>query len=161
MWILERSRRAWHFFQLLHSEEGLKKCPQVRYFLLLSQYTQDKLKASSGGGPGVSQFLEANQITSFVKKPDQVAALEKTIRELKTKYLPFLVPALGERTAALEFAVYMDLVIRCLFSKQWPADLNPKVSLPVGKFSQEKVKALGVHWAVHSAVHWAVPWAVH
>ena len=46
------------FYQLLHSEESLKQCPQVRHFLLLSQYCKDKLRASSGGGPGVSQFLE-------------------------------------------------------------------------------------------------------
>ena len=83
------------FYQLLHSEEGLKKCPQVRHYLLLCQYTKDKLKASSGGGPGVSQFLEATQITSFLKKPDQVAALEKTIRDLKSKYLPFFGSCFG------------------------------------------------------------------
>ena len=61
--------------------------------------------------------------------------------------MPLLEPALGARVANLEFSVYMDLLVMCLFAKQWPCDLDPKVSLPVGKFSEEKVKALGIHWA--------------
>ena len=43
--------------------------------------------------------------------------------------------------------MYLDLIIRCLFSKQWPSSLEPKVTLPVGKFSQEKIRDLGVAWA--------------
>ena len=40
----------------------------------------------------------------------------------------------------------MDLFIRCLFSKPWPS-LEPKVLLPVGKFSQAKIMDLGHAWA--------------
>ena len=41
------------FYQFLHSEKSLKKCPHVRHFLLLAQYCKEQLRASSGGGPGV------------------------------------------------------------------------------------------------------------
>ena len=135
------------FYHSLESEEALKKAPQVRHFLLTTQYTTEKVKAQGSGAAGVSQFLEPTQITAFCKKPDQVNQLEKTIRDLKSKYLPILDKHLGERQARLEFTVYMDLLIRCMFNKPWPLDLPIKLSLPVGKFSEEKVKALGVHWA--------------
>ena len=76
-----------------------------------------------------------------------MSALEKTITELKGKHLPLLEPDLGARVASLEFSVFMDLLARWLFAKQWPCDLDPKVPLPVGKLSEEKVKVLGIHWA--------------
>ena len=80
------------------------------------------------------------------KKPDQINQLEKTIRDLKRQYLPILEKALGTRVARLEITVYLDLIIRCVFCKPWPA-VEPRVTLPVGKFSDEKIKALGLHWA--------------
>ena len=42
--------------------------------------------------------------------------------------------------------MYFDLILRCIFSKQWP-NLEPKVNLPLGKFSVEKVQQLGPVWA--------------
>jgi hypothetical protein len=91
-------------------------------------------------------FLENSQITGFCKKPHLVYQLEKACRDLKTWYLPLLEKALGPRLARLEIAVYMTLLIRCVFCKAWP-QLEPRVTLPVGKFSEEKIRALGVHWA--------------
>ena len=61
-------------------------------------------------------------------------------------HLPILEKSLGDRQARLEVAVYLDLIIRCLFAKPWPS-LDPKVALPVGRFSQEKIRDLGVAWA--------------
>jgi hypothetical protein len=40
----------------------------------------------------------------------------------------------------------MDLIIMCLVCKAWPV-VEPRVTLPVGKFSEEKIKASGLHWA--------------
>ena len=101
------------FFGLVEAEEAQKKCPQVRHYMVCTQYTDEKLKAQAGG-PAVSQFLEAAQITSLCKKPDQVNQLEKTIRDLKCQYLPILEKALGTRVARLEITVYMDLIIMCV-----------------------------------------------
>ena len=133
------------FFGLLDAEPALKKCPQVRHYLVCTQYTNENEKAQVGG-PSVSLFLENAQITALCKKPDVVHKLEKAFRDLKTWYLPHLEKALGPRVARLEITVYMTLLIRCLFCKAWP-QLEPRVTLPVGKFSEEKIQALGVHWA--------------
>ena len=117
------------FFALLEAEEPLRKCPQVRHYLVCTQYTNEKVKAQAGG-PSVSLFLENSQITGFCKKPHLVYQLEKACRDLKTWYLPLLEKALGPRLARLEIAVYMTLLIRCLFCKAWP-QLEPRVTLPV------------------------------
>ena len=134
------------FFHTLGSEEAFKKCPQVRHYLTTTQYTPEKV-VNMPKGPAVCAFLELTQILSFAKKTDQVQQLEKTIRELKAKYLPILAEALGERVSHLEITEYIGLVIRCLFCKPWPEHLNPKVALPLGKFSAEKIKSLGTQWA--------------
>jgi hypothetical protein len=134
------------FFSAVSGEEAFKSCPQIRHYLITSQYTSEKVTASSSG-PSVSQFLEITQIASFAKKRDQVNQLETTIRDLKAKYLPLLSASLGPRVARLEITEYMDLILRSLFGKPWPEKMEPKVTLPVGKFSEEKVKALGIHWA--------------
>ena len=42
--------------------------------------------------------------------------------------------------------VFFDLIIRCLFSKPWPK-LEPRVTLSVGRISQEKIQDLGAFWA--------------
>ena len=70
---------------------------------------------------------------SLVKKPELLNSIEKQIRDLRAKYLPILEKALGDRQARLEVAVYLDLIIRCLFAKPWPS-LDPKVTLPVVRF---------------------------
>jgi hypothetical protein len=133
------------FFQTIVSEEALSKCPHTRLHLVISQYTTEKMRVMAGG-PGVSMFLETGQITSLCRKPDLLKTLENKMREIKGKYLPILEKLLSERQARLELAVYMDLILRCLFSKPWPL-LDPKVTLNVGKFSVEKIGDLGVQWA--------------
>ena len=134
------------FFNSVVGEEAFKACPQLRHYLLTTQYTSEKVTASSSG-PSVSGFLEHQNLTSLAKKSDQVSMLEKTIRDLKAKYLPILEKSLGQRVARLEITVYIGLIIRCLFGKAWPEDLEHKVTLPVGKFSEEKIHSLGIHWA--------------
>ena len=146
------------FFSNLESEQAMKQCPQVRHFLLCSQYCTDKVKAQAAG-PSVSQFLEASQIVAFCKKPDQVLQLEKTFRDLKAKYIPILEQHLGARVAKLEITAFFDLIIRSLFCRAWPP-MEPRVALPVGKFSEEKIQSLAVHWAKvvdtkHPTVHFA------
>ena len=134
------------FLSAVSGEEAFKNCPQIRHFLITTQYTAEKVLASSSG-PSVSQFLEVIHIASFAKKRDQVNQLETTIRDLKAKYLPILSASVGARVARLEITEYIGLILRSLFGKPWPENMEPKVTLPVGKFSEEKVKALGVHWA--------------
>ena len=133
------------FFQGLVSEEVLEKAPFTRHYLLLAQYTTEKTR-SGGTGAAISAFLEQTVIVQFVKKPDTVAEVEKKIREIRGEYLPILETTLSPKQARLELAVYVDLIIRCLFSKQWPSNL-PKRSLAMGKFSSERVRDLGIVWA--------------
>ena len=133
------------FYGALESEPALKKAPHLRLYLTSTQYTSEKVKTQAAG-PAISQFLETSQLTSLFKKPDQINQVEKTIRDLKAKYLPLLQQHLGNRLAKLEFMSYMDLLLRALFCKPWP-EQEPRVDLGVGKFSDEKIKALGIHWA--------------
>ena len=135
------------FFGLIAVEEAFQQCPHVRHHLVLAQYCTDKLKDIGSCEAPVSQFLENAQIINFAKKPDQVLQLEKTIKDLKDKYVPILTKDLGSRVACLEVSVYVDLIVRGLFSKPWPENIEPKVTLPTGKMDDAKTKALGRHWA--------------
>ena len=74
-----------------------------------------------------------------------LGSIETKIRELKSKYLPILERSLSAREARLEMANYVCLILRCLFSKQWPAGSN--MTLKPGNFSEEKILEIGVHWA--------------
>ena len=133
------------FFMVLVSEEALSKCPQTRLYLVICQYTAEKTKVQAGG-PSVSQFLEPSVITNLCKKPDLLKTIETKIRNIKAKYLPILEQNLCPREARLEVAVYIDLILRCLFNKPWP-QVEPAVTLTVGKFSVEKIEDLGRQWA--------------
>ena len=42
--------------------------------------------------------------------------------------------------------MYADLILRCIFAKPWP-ELDPKVELPAGRYSDESPKNLGICWA--------------
>ena len=134
---------AW--VEILVSEEALLKCPHTCVALWQCHYTLDKVRSQSSG-PSVAAFLEPANLLSLCRKTDLLKTIETQIRDLRAKYLPILEEALGDRQARLELAVYLDLIIRCLFSKPWPL-LDPKVTLPVGKFSQEKIWDLGVVWS--------------
>ena len=136
------------FYQLIAGEQAFQHCPHLRLHLLTTQYCQDKVMDQGSCVAPVSQFLEHAQVMSFAKKADQVAQIENTIKDLKTKYMPSLVEALGARSAGLEMNKYIVLILRCLFSKPWPSDLEPKlIGLATGKLDQEKILALGKHWA--------------
>ena len=134
------------FYTTVAGEVGLKDAPETRHFLTTTQYNTEKILASPSG-PSFSQFLETSQIVAFSKKTDQVLQLEKTICNLKEKYLPVLEKSLGKRMGRLELTVYMGLLIRCMFSKAWPVDQEPRVTLPIGRFCGEKVQELGRAWA--------------
>ena len=149
------------FFGLVSGEEAFLKCPHVRHHLVLTQYCSEKTKdAGSPGDAPISQFLENAQVLNFAKKPDQVMQLEKTIRDLKEKYMKVLEPLLGCRVATLEINTYVSLLIRGMFSKPWPVDMEPRVALPTGKMDDTKKKALERHWAktvdhAHAAINFA------
>ena len=132
------------FISSVCAEEALSKCPHVRLGLLQLQYNTEKTRANSSG-PCFGAFLEPTNITSLCKKGDVLGSLETKIRELKSKYLPILERSLSEREARLEMANYVCLILRCLFSKQWPA--GSKMSLKPGNFSHEKIMEIGVQWA--------------
>ena len=131
------------FFQVLGTEEALKKCPQLRLYLIQSQYSGEKTKAQSLG-PDVAQFFDITMIVSLCKHPDQVAELEHILRERKT-YIEILNKTLNRTTSNLEFPVFADLVLRCKFAKPWP-DLQPLCKLKLGQFSEEKVQDLATYW---------------
>ena len=129
------------FFQLLVSEQALSKCPFTRLYLLLTQYTPEKLRVQAGG-PGVSQSLEGVLITRLCKKPETLRLLETKIKEIRAKYLPILEEKLSQCQARLELQVYLDLVIRCLLHKPLPS-LNPKVEEILCRESGEPGSSLG------------------
>lgn len=133
------------FLQSLISEEALKTCPHLRVHLIMGQYSIDKVRAQ-GSGPAVGALFEPANIVGLVKKSNLLKSVETQIRDLKKKYLPYLEQFLSARQARLEMAVYIDLVLRCLFAKCWPV-LEPKITLPVGKYDQAKVETLGRVWA--------------
>ena len=120
------------WIESLVTEEPLQKCPHTFLALWLSHYTQDKVRCQSSG-PDVAAFIEHANLASLCKKPELLQTLEAQIKDLRGKYLPILETALGDRQARLEVAVYLDLIIRCLFAKPWPS-LDPKVTLPEGMF---------------------------
>ena len=126
------------------AEEALSTCPHVCLGLLQLQYNTEKTRANSSG-PSFGAFFEPGNITSLCKKGDVLGSLETKIRALKSKYLPILERSMSEREARLEMANYVCLILRCLFSKPWPA--GSKMSLKPGNFSHEKIQEIGVEWA--------------
>ena len=135
------------FFGLVSGEGAFLKCPHVRHHLVLMQYCTEKTKDAGSCDAPISQFLESAQVLNFAKKPDQVLQLEKTIRALKETYMKILEPLLGSRVATLEINTCVNLIMRGMFSKPWPVDIEPKVALPTGKMDETKKKALERHWA--------------
>ena len=133
-----------NYFATLVAEEGLQKAPFLKHYLLLSQYTPEKVRAQSAG-PSICAFIETQTIVQLVKKPDQVAEVETQIREMRDQYLGLLEKHLSPKQARLELQVYVDLVIRCLLSKAWPDRLR-SLAIPLLKYSPERVKVLGVVW---------------
>ena len=136
------------FFLKILQEHALKKSPFLRHYLITLQYSKEKV-LSQGTGPAVGILLEPDLIESFCKKGDVVAQTEKTIETLRAKYLPILQEVFDMRVARLEMTVYIDLILRALFGKPWPANLVPPMSMAVGKpgLTDAKILSLGIHWA--------------
>ena len=132
------------FISSVCAEAALSKCPHVRLGLLQLQYNTEKTRANSSG-PCFGAFLEPTNITSLCKKGDVLGSLETKIRELKSMYLPILERSLSVREARLEMANYVCLILRCLFSKPWPA--GSTMPLKLGNFSEDKIRLIGVQWA--------------
>ena len=128
----------------LVQEETLSNCPHTRLALAVAQYTDEKVKEQAGG-PSISQFIEQPQLVALCRKPESLQSLETHIRSIKQKYMPILEPLLGSQQARLAVSDYINLVVRCILCKPWPKDM--KISLPVGKYSDEKVLELGGCWA--------------
>ena len=114
--------------------------------LTLTNSTLEKVR-SHAFGASFACFLETSQLSQgLCKKPDQVLAVDNKIREVRNEYLPLLEKFLSPRQARLEVQVFIDLILRCLLTKPWPT-FEKKLSLPAGKYSNEKVTLLGIFWA--------------
>ena len=135
------------FVDLVASEEGLKERPYLRHYLVTTQYCTEKVIEGGPCGARISQLLDKTVITTLAKKPDQVKLVEEALIDLRAKYLPTLIESLGELVAGLEMAVYAGLVVRCVIGKGWPEDMMPRLTVPIGKLSNEKILDLGKHWA--------------
>ena len=84
------------YFKLVASEPAFKACPQLRHYLVTSQYTKEKAMSSTTG-PATAQFLEPLAITTWAKKSELVLSLEKVIRETKSASLPILEKSSGSK----------------------------------------------------------------
>ena len=134
-------------FQFLVSEQGLQKAPHVRHYLLLTHYTNEKIRAQASG-PSFAQFLEPQAILSLVKKAGQVQDLECLLQGIRNEYLPLLEATSSASQALLDLAALADLIIRCLLGKPWPEELKTFLGKQaIGRFSVEKVQSLKVSWA--------------
>ena len=90
-------------------------------------------------GPAVAQFLDPSNIVALSKKPEALKSLEAKLKDLKHKHILRLESQLGPQHARIEVAPLINLVIRCQLCKAWPQDLDPKITLPVGNYSEAKI----------------------
>ena len=134
------------FLKTLTDEEVLKDLHCFRHYCIQAQYTNEKVRQQASG-PALAAFIEPSTLLQLCKKTEELKAVEEKLREVREKYLPILEEGLDARQARLELSVYCDLIIRCLLSKPWPLDLDLKLTLPLGRFSQEKMLQLGNFWA--------------
>ena len=143
------------FFHSLTTEQNLSNAPYLRFYLLLSNYTEEKTKAVASG-PAQAGFIDNTSLTSLVKKPDLIKAIEAILRDIRATLLEPLQAITGPAQARLDLAVLADLLVRCLLAKQWPeafwahsARLKTLMhQAGVGKFSVEKVNNLKRIWAL-------------
>ena len=136
-----------HFFDYLQKEEGLARAPLLKHYLILTQYTEEKTRATTTG-PSQALFLEAKDITNLGKKADWVKSLEALLADARSNYLPLLEATSSKTQARLELSVLADLFIRCALAKPWPESLKGLLNnTPTGKFSQDKAETLKQLWA--------------
>ena len=129
--------------------------PHLRFYLLLSNYTEEKTKAVASG-PAQAAFIDPNSLTSLVQKPDLINAVEGMLREIRAKLLAPLEVLTSPSQARLDVAVLADLIVRCLLAKPWPEALWVSSSrlkalfhqAGHGKFSVQKVDHIKRLWAL-------------
>ena len=132
------------YYEALVTTAELETTPCLRHYLLLCQYTTDKVRQQAGGA-SVGAFVETSSIVALCKKQELLKTVELQLKQVRDKYLPLLEETLSPKEARLELAVYCDWIIRCLMARPWSEERKPgKVT---GKYSVEKIKALGVEWA--------------
>ena len=73
-------------FEHLVTDEVLQKLVHVRHYLLLSNYTEDKVQRQAAG-PSHACFIEPSPLKSLVSKVSLVQELEALLRNLRTQYL--------------------------------------------------------------------------
>ena len=134
------------FFEILVGEAELTKHSLCRMYLVYLQYTMDKVVAQAGG-PSKGAFLEPAVIVNLAKKKDILETLEKDLEKLRQELLPKLEEFVSPSIARTYLALYIILILRSILGKPWPLDCPFKVSVPAGRHSEERVRALGKCWA--------------
>ena len=137
---------AANFFRALADFKELNEAVYLRHYLLLTQYSTDKARASAVG-PNTCNLLEIKLLEALCKKTKVVEQLEKTIVDLRNKYLPLLKTLTSEPQAHLDLQLLMSLLIRCALAKGAPQDLEFKVKL--GQWSPKQAEVLALAWAKH------------
>ena len=102
-------------------------------YIMFTQYTKYKMR-NYVNGPSHAEFLETLSISNLCKKADLVVSLEKIIEDVRTKALAILTQTMELPMARLQVAVFIDMILRCVMSKPWAANMPLKV--PVGKYSE-------------------------
>ena len=126
------------------NDTSLYNVPLVKMYLLFTQYTDDKVRQQNNG-PIISQFLDGTTLTNFCQKSETLENLEKMVEDLRNKAFPILEMGMQHPQAKLQVVHFMDMVLRCLLSKQWSAERPCK--LLAGKYTEDKRKHLGFLWA--------------
>jgi len=129
------------FFGTLASEENLKRAPHVRHYLLMANYTTERVRHSAG-------------MASTAAFPD-VELLEDIFRSGREKYLPILERQLPHTQALLEFGDFAVVLIRSAMAKPLPEGYHRKGSSATARFGRERAEFLGAIWA--SLVHARYP----
>lgn len=132
------------FFATVANEKGLRGFPFLRHYLLTTNYTSDKARASVGQAD-VCNFLETSAIVSLGKKTDIIRHLETLLRDARLQYLPILQKELSGRHASLELVDLADCWIRCAFARPFRANSAAK-TVASGKFSPDKALQLAQVW---------------
>lgn len=140
------------FFETLGKEQAFTSMPFFRHYAVLTNYTLEKTRAALGGASS-STFLDSKALEGIANKLELLRLVEGLLKTTREKYLPILERELAPNLARLEYFVYADLLLRCLFAKAFPQDLNCKVA--TGKLNEDKAHELGVFWA--SKVHQKYP----
>ena len=77
------------FEHLVTEDEVLQKLVHVRHYLLLSNYTEDKVQRQAAG-PSHACFIELSTLKSLVSKLPLVQDLEAQLRDIRTTHLEAL-----------------------------------------------------------------------